>query len=72
MSKPHTADLGTRYRYRQEGAEIERQRILHMLTEQVNRLEEMRPPGYKSVAEMADIRITTIRKIIQLIKGEQK
>ena len=28
---PHTADLGTRYRYRQEGAETERERIIELL-----------------------------------------
>ena len=33
MSEPHTADLGTRYRYRREGAEAERERILTILNE---------------------------------------
>jgi hypothetical protein len=31
MSEAHTADLGTRYRYRQEGAEAERERIIQLL-----------------------------------------
>ena len=31
MSEPHTADLGTRYRYRQEGAQYERERIIELL-----------------------------------------
>ena len=31
MSEPHTADLGTRYRYRQEGAQIERERIVERI-----------------------------------------
>lgn len=31
MSEPHTADLGTRYRYRREGAELERERIIELL-----------------------------------------
>lgn len=32
MSEPHTADLGTRYRYRREGAELERERIIELLS----------------------------------------
>jgi hypothetical protein len=31
MSEAHTADLGTRYRYRQEGAANERERINKIL-----------------------------------------
>lgn len=31
MSEAHTADLGTRYRYRREGAELERERIIQLL-----------------------------------------
>jgi hypothetical protein len=31
MSEAHTADLGTRYRYRREGAELERERIIKLL-----------------------------------------
>jgi hypothetical protein len=31
MSEAHTADLGTRYRYRQEGAENERERIIKII-----------------------------------------
>jgi hypothetical protein len=33
VSEPHTADLGTRYRYRQEGAQAERERIIKLLEE---------------------------------------
>jgi hypothetical protein len=36
--KPHTADLGTRWRYRHEGAEAERERLLRKLTELTDRL----------------------------------
>lgn len=31
MTEPHTADLGTRYRYRLEGAQLERERIIEEL-----------------------------------------
>jgi hypothetical protein len=34
MSEAHTADLGTRYRYRQEGRELERERIIKLLETQ--------------------------------------
>ena len=39
MSKPHTADLATRYRYRQEGAEIERERIVKLLDKYLGTLD---------------------------------
>ena len=35
MSEAHTADLGTRYRYRREGAEQERERIIKLLKKQL-------------------------------------
>ncbi len=35
MSEAHTADLGTRYRYRREGAEQERERIIKLLEKQL-------------------------------------
>ena len=38
MSEAHTADLGTRYRYRREGAEAERERLLTKLTELTDKL----------------------------------
>jgi hypothetical protein len=31
MNPPHTADLGTRYRYRQEGAQFEKERIIEII-----------------------------------------
>jgi hypothetical protein len=31
VSEAHTADLGTRYRYRREGAEAERERVVRLL-----------------------------------------
>jgi hypothetical protein len=35
VSEAHTADLGTRYRYRREGAEQERERIIKLLEKQL-------------------------------------
>jgi hypothetical protein len=35
VSEAHTADLGTRYRYRREGAEQERERIIKLLKKQL-------------------------------------
>ena len=40
MSEAHTADLGTRYRYRREGAELERQRIIELLERDLDVLPE--------------------------------
>jgi hypothetical protein len=31
MTEPHTADLATRYRYRQEGRELEQERIANLI-----------------------------------------
>lgn len=54
MSEPHTADLGTRYRYRQEGAEAERERIIKLLE------------GYSD----GELLVIPTGQISKLIKGE--
>ena len=59
MSEPHTADLGTRYRYRQEGAELERERIIKLLEDECS-------SDWPKVIEMP------LSNLIALIKGEQK
>lgn len=61
MSEPHTADLGTRYRYRREGAELERERIIKLLEE--------------NSANYPFCKCDTCERerfLIALIKGEQK
>lgn len=59
MSEPHTADLGTRYRYRREGAEMERERIDEILD------------GWQLTLCNCDV-CKAVRKIREAIKGEQK
>lgn len=59
MSEPHTADLGTRYRYRREGAELERERIIKLMEEEVGY-------DFPPIIEMS------LDSFIALIKGEQK
>ena len=54
------------------GVRTERERIVSLLEARVARLDAMRPESYKSVAELADLRIVTYRNIIKLIKGEQE
>ncbi len=54
------------------GVKTERERIIKLLEERVAKLDAMRPESYKSVAELADLRIVTYRNIIKLIKGEQE
>ena len=61
MSEPHTTDLGTRYRYRREGAELERERIIKLLEEWGEEA------GCFCCA--SDVAAS---EIIELIKGEQK
>ena len=56
----------------QQGEKTERNRIINLLTELETALDVIRPESYKKVADMADLRIRTIRKMIELIKGEQK
>lgn len=65
MSEPHTADLGTRYRYRREGAELERERIIELLENfyDGNLWKQTSPTSYVGF-DMAEL--------VALIRGEQK
>jgi len=63
MSEAHTADLGTRYRYRQEGRELERERIIKVAQ---NRICFDHQQGCDHAACYA------LSDLIELIKGEQK
>ena len=65
MSEPHTADLGTRYRYRREGAEMERERIIKLLEDFYDG-NLWRQTGATSYVGF------DIVELIELIKGEQK
>lgn len=62
MSEPHTTDLGTRYRYRREGAELERERIINAIE------------SYRSEIPLDGMfdNIIGIDEVIALIKEEQK
>jgi hypothetical protein len=63
MNPPHTADLGTRYRYRQEGAQFEKERIIKLLESEKFTLPEGIAEGKTYMP---------IQEAIALIKGEQK
>jgi hypothetical protein len=52
------------------GVRTERERIVSLLEARVAKLDAMRPASYKSVAELADLRIVTYRNIIKFIKEE--
>jgi hypothetical protein len=70
---PHTADLGTRYRYRQEGAEAERERIIALLINVAvdqDALLELSPADEQ--AATIETVIATTYQLIALIKGEEK
>jgi hypothetical protein len=72
MTEPHTADLGTRYRYRREGAEAERERIVALLVNVAvdqDALLELSPTK-EQVATIETV-IATTYQLIALIKGEQ-
>lgn len=56
MSESHTADLATRYRYRQEGRELERERIIKLLEAQPNGIWQR----------------FMLKQVIAVIKGEQE
>jgi hypothetical protein len=45
--------------------------VVKMLEDRVNRLDQIRPESYKSVADTADFRIRIYRHIIKLINDEQ-
>jgi hypothetical protein len=72
MSEAHTADLGTRYRYRQEGAQSERERIVSLLINVAvdqDALLELNPTNEQ--AATIETVIATTYQLIALIKGEQ-
>ncbi len=52
------------------GVRTERERIVSLLEARVAKLDAMRPESYKSVAELADLRIVTYRNIIKFLKEE--
>ena len=56
--------------YTELGAELERERIIRLLTNIEIKLDAMRPESYKKVSDMADLRIRTIRTMIALIERE--
>ena len=51
-------------------ANSERERIIKMFEEMADHLDTMRPASYKSVADKADLRIRTIRFMIEKLKEE--
>lgn len=62
MSEPHTADLGTRYRYRREGAELERERIIELL----------KGAQFRLLGNNDEAMAFAIQELINLINEEQK
>ena len=70
MSEAHTADLGTRYRYRQEGAENERERIIKLLEEHTPQPNDHDFVGCES--DECPVNQWFHIHLIELIKGEQK
>jgi len=62
VSEAHTADLGTRYRYRREGAENERERIIKLLEGYI--------PTFYQLSANSDAGNYPIEHLIELIKGE--
>ena len=70
---PHTADLGTRYRYRQEGAEAERQRILDVIELWRRDLLHSEPFTDEELAAHRDSGYKdNFEYLIAIVKGEQK
>ena len=59
-------------RMRRFGAYEEQERIVKLLEDFANRLDTMRPESYKRVADKMDLRIRTVRYLVNLIKGEQE
>lgn len=68
MSEQHTADLAIRYRYRQEGRELERKSILHLLEELKSKMDAMAIDGYKSRSEIMPMWAKGVEIAIQTIK----
>lgn len=62
MSEPHTADLGTHYRYRREGAELERERIIELL----------KGAQFRLLGNNDEAMSFAIQELINLINEEQK
>jgi hypothetical protein len=54
------------------GVQHEQDRIVKLISDKVTILDGMRPESYKVVADMADLRIRTMRKVIDFIKEESK
>ena len=52
------------------GVQHEQERIVKLITDKVATLDGMRPESYKVVADMADLRIRTMRKVIDFIKED--
>jgi hypothetical protein len=73
MSEAHTADLGTRYRYRQEGRELERERIIKLLEQvAIQQQKVLDFNNQRKDASGREIVIATTYQLLALIKGEQK
>lgn len=68
MSNPHTADLATRYRYRQEGRELERENIIRLLEDLKSRMGAMTIDGYKARSEVIPMWIKGVEIAIQTIE----
>ena len=72
MSEAHTADLGTRYRYRREGAELERERIIKLLEDWQENLLNGEPPTNEEMTKARENRYKdSFDYLFALIKGEQ-
>lgn len=72
MSEAHTADLGTRYRYRQEGAELERERIIKLIEDwQENLLNGEAATDQEMIKARENRYKDSFDYLFALIKGEQ-
>ncbi len=67
MSNPHTADLEARARYREEGRQLEQERIIKQLQKEIDFM-------YSGVGlvEHHHQTISFLEGFIELIKGETK
>jgi hypothetical protein len=73
VSEAHTADLGTRYRYRREGAENERERIIKLLEDWQENLLNGEPPTDEEMTKARENRYKdSFDYLFALIKQEQK
>jgi hypothetical protein len=72
VSEAHTADLGTRYRYRQEGAELERERIIKLIEDwQENLLNGEAATDQEMIKARENRYKDSFDYLFALIKGEQ-